>query len=88
MAKRGHGSAWCLRIFLAVYAWKSPFPSARKLRLALLTANVALAPFLPRKHCWPVVQDLESLLARDRLHQSARLEATWACRNARICQKH
>ena len=33
MAKRGHGSTWCLRVFLAVYAWKSPFPSARILTL-------------------------------------------------------
>ena len=31
MAKRGHGSTWCLRISLAVYAWQSPFPGDRKL---------------------------------------------------------
>ena len=33
MAGTGHGSTWCLRIFLAVYAWKSSFPSARILTL-------------------------------------------------------
>ena len=33
MAKRGHGSTWRLRILLAVCAWKSPFPGARKLTL-------------------------------------------------------
>ena len=36
----------------------------------------------------PLVLGLDSLLAKDRLHHSARLEATWACRSARICQKH
>ena len=31
MARRGHGSTWCLRILLAVYTWKSSFATARKL---------------------------------------------------------
>ena len=88
MARRGHGSTWCLRILLAVYAWKSSFPSARILTLGSVTAHVALAPLLPRKHCWSLVLGLDGLLAKDRLHHSARLEATWACRSARICQKH
>ena len=44
MARRGHGSTWCLCILLAVYAWKSSFSNARKLALG--------STHCPRRSCF------------------------------------
>ena len=74
--------------FLPYMPGNHPFLALEYWHLAQLTAHVALAPLLPRKHCWSLRLGLDSLFAKDRLHHSARLEATWACRSARICQKH
>ena len=48
----------------------------------------AYAPFPPRKHCWPLVQVLESLLSIDHWHRPAKIGAIWADRVAHICQRH
>ena len=74
--------------FLPYMPGNHPFLELESWFLALLTTHVALAPLLPRKHYWSLALGLDSLLAKDRLHHSASLEATWACRSARICQKH
>ena len=48
----------------------------------------AYAPFPPRKHCWPLVQVLESLLSINHWHRPAKIGAIWADRVAHICQRH
>ena len=74
--------------FLPYMPGNHPFLALEYWHLAQLTAHVALAPLLPLKHCWSLRLGRDSLLAKDRLHHSARLETTWACRSARICQMH
>ena len=38
----------------------------------------AYAPFPPRKHCWPLVQVLESLLSTNHWHRPAKIGAIWS----------
>ena len=62
--------------------------SAQCLHISLDVASwrSAYAPFPPRKHCWPLVQVLESLLSMNHWHRPAKIGAIWADRVAHICQ--
>ena len=68
-----------------IMPWKIPFLWHS---LALASWRSACAPFPPRKHCWPLVQVLESLLSIDHWHRPAKLGVIRAGRVAHICQKH
>ena len=59
-----------------------------RISLAVACWRCAYPPFPLRKHCWSLVQVLESLLSIDHWHRPAKLGAIRTSRVTHICQGH